>query len=453
MKNINIFKNTEFNIILILAYIAIMLAISPLIPGVTWFQLGDFTLDVVNYYHTLMIPLALLLILYATYIMKLNQKILTAINASTIPLIILNILGLIFFYPSNTQLIDYILQGMRDVWMLLLTLLFFIGLLLFPFKFRDSFKKIWGAYFLILLATISAGIAAIMGMIYEYGSLYGYSSIPIFNSMVNSWGGLQTFLGNLVTSHSHEMLPAVMGGIVALAALSFGYGNLNGWKRNIINVGMVISIFGTISMTYLYIISSFGTYSIPAIFTSGPYGMNGLALDDSQTGLIGIGALISSIGIYFTLSNKKTVRLLQISELITWIATMFVMVGIGYIIEFNESYYGFATAGTPPNGGPGYLYDMAYTNGHLMFAFFFMPVLAALLLAFLIFTKENSNFVNFNAYLFLLGTALGAEGVLIYLITLSWYVEAIGLAIIAFSMLLMLYPSIKIYYKNLKENS
>jgi len=441
-------KNTKFSIIILLAYTAIMLAISPLIPGVTWFQLGDFTMDVVNYYHTIMIPLALLLILYATYIMKLNQKVLVAINLSIIPLIILNILGLIFFYPSSTQLADYVIQGLRDVWMLLLTLLFFIGLLLFPFKYKDNFKKVWGAYFLILLATISAGIAAIMGMIYEYGSLYGYSSIPIFNSMVNSWGGLQTFLGNLITSHSHEMLPAMMGGIVALVALSFGYGNLNGWKRNIINAGMVISIFGTISMTYLYVISSFGTYSIPAIFTSGPYGMNGLALDDSQTGLIGIGALISILGIYFILSNKKTIRLLQISELVTWIATMFVMLGIGYIIEFNEAYYGFGSSGLPPSGGPGYLYDMAYTNGHLMFAFFFMPVLAGLLLAFLIFANENSKFVNFNSYLFLSGTALGAEGVLIYIITLSWYVEAIGLALIVFSMLLMLYTPIKNFKKD-----
>ncbi|MGC8565081.1 MAG: hypothetical protein ACP5R0_03995 [Thermoplasmata archaeon] len=447
MDKNGIFKNTKFNIIALIIYIAVMLAISPLIPGVTWFQLGDFTLDVVNYYHTIMIPLALLLILYAAYILKLNEKIIISISISTIPLLVLNILGLIFFYPSSTQLADYVIQGLRDIWMLLLTLFFFIGLLIFPFKSKDKFKKIWGAHILLLLATVSAGLAAIMGMIYEYGNLYGFTSITWFNSFVNSWGGLQTFLGNLVTSHSHEMLPAVMGGIVALAALSFGYENLSGWKRNIVNLGMVISIFGTISMTYLYVISSFGTYSIPAIFTSGPYGMNGLALDDSQTGLIGIGALISIVGIYFILSNKRSARLLQITELITWIATMFVMIGVGYIIEFNEAYYGFGSQGTPPNGGPGYLYDMAYTNAHLMFAFFFMPVLAGMLLAFLLFINNESKYSNFNAYLFLLGTGLGAEGVLIYLITLSWYVEAIGLAIITLAMILMIYVPIK----NLRE--
>lgn len=441
----NVLKSTKFNLLALIVYTAIMLLISPIVPGVTWFQLGDFTLDVVNYYHTIMIPLALLLILYAAYIMKLNEKIIVTINMSTVPLLILNILGLILFYPSSTQLADYVIQGLRDVWMLLLTLFFFIGLLIFPFKFKERFKKVWGAYILLLLATISSSIAAIMGMIYEYGNLYGFSAVPWFNSLVDSWGGLQTFLGNLVTSHSHEMLPAIMGGIVALAALGFGYENLSGWKRNIVNVGMIVSIFGTISMTYLYVVSSFGTYSIPAIFTSGTYGMNGLALDDLQTGLIGVGALISLAGIYFILSNNRTARLLQITELVTWVATMFVMVGVGYLVEFNEEYYGFGTQGTPPNGGPGYLYDMAYTNGHLMFAFFFMPLLAGLVLALLLFIKQDSRYANFSTYLFLTGTALGAEGVLIYLITLSWYVEAIGIAIIVLALLLMLYIPIKNY--------
>ncbi len=431
----NIFFNERFNASIGLLFIAVFLIISPILPGVSWFKLGDFTLDMVNFYHTIMIPFAFLLMLYTSGIMNLNKFIRRSLNISTIPVLLLTLLGMIFFYPTWAQTADYIIQALRDIWMVVLAVIFFISLLIYPFRDKEKFKKIWGSYFLILISTISATIAAVMGMIYEYGVLYGYSSIAFFNSMVNSWGGLQTFLGNLITSHSHEMLPAVMGGIVAIAAISFKYDRLDAWKRNVINLGLIISVAGSIVMTYLYVISSFGTYVIPALFTFGPYGMNGLAEDDIMTGLIGWGALVAIIGLYYsmTLETNKNNRWLMASEMFIWIATMVVMVGLGYAIELNEAFYGFATPGSPPSGGPGYLYDMAYTNGHLLYAFFMMPLMAGVSLFSIRYAKD-CGLKKASMYLSFAGTILGGIGVLYYVISLQWALEAFGLGILVISL-------------------
>ena len=431
------------NIIAVLAFISIFLVIGPILPGVSWFSLGDFSLDMVNFYHTIMIPFAFLLILYASELLGLGLLERKAVNLSTYPVLLLTVLGTIFFYPASTQTADYVLQAMRDVWMLVLALMFLVYLLVLPFRDRQRFKSIWGAYTLIVITTISAGIAAVMGMIYEYGNLFGYASLPALNNDVTAWGGLQTFLGNLITSHSHQMLPAVMGGIVGLAAVSFGYEKLSSVKRNFVNAGLIIAVIGTISMSYLYFISSFGTYVIPAIFTSGTGGMNGLALDDSQTGIVGIGALVTIIGLYYLLSGNRADRLVQISELLTWIATMAVMIGVGYAMEFNETYYGFGSPGVPPDGGPGFQYDMAFTDGHLLFAFFLMPLVAGIILLIMHYIKGFNTERRLITYFIIAGTIIGGFGVLEYVMTLSWAVEALGLALLIIAIIIATYTFVK----------
>ncbi len=427
------------NIIAVLAFISIFLVIGPILPGVSWFSLGDFSLDMVNFYHTVMIPFVFLLILYASELLGLGLLERKAVNISTYPVLLLTVLGTVFFYPAGTQTADYVLQALRDVWMLVLALMFLVYLLALPFRDRQRFKSIWGAYTLIVITTISAGIAAVMGMIYEYGNLFGYASLPALNNDVTAWGGLQTFLGNLITSHSHQMLPAVMGGIVGLAAVSFGYEKLSSVKRNFVNAGLIIAVIGTISMSYLYFISSFGTYVIPTLFASGAGGMNGLALDDSQTGIVGIGALVTIIGLYYLLSGNRADRLVQISELLTWVATMAVMIGVGYAMEFNETYYGFGSPGVPPNGGPGFQYDMAFTDGHLLFAFFLMPLVAGILLLIMHYIKGFNTERRLITYFLIAGTIIGGFGVLEYVITLSWVVEAIGLALLIIAIIITTY--------------
>ncbi len=429
--------NEKYNMAAVIIYITFFLVISPLIPGVYWFKIGDFSLDMINWYHVIMIPFTFILILYTARLLGLDRFTRYAINASTYPILFFTTLGLAFFYPASTQTADYVVQAIRDVWILIIAFIFFVSLIVTAIRQREKFKKIWGAYVLIILATLSAGLAAVMGMIGEYGTLYGFSAIPSFNNLVISWGGTATFLDNIIGNHNHQMLPAVMGGIVGVAAVSFGYHRLEGWKRHVVNAGMIISTFGVISMTYLYEISSFGTYAIPAIAPFGPSGMNGLALDDNQTGIIGWGALISIIGLYYILSHRKTDRIIQIGEVFTWLVTMAVMIGVGYTIEFNEVFYGFGSPGAPPNGGPGYQYDLAFTNGHLIFSFFLMPLIAGIILVLLHYVSGLERGKQLAMLFIFSGALIAAQGVLIYTMTLSWGVEAIGVVLLIIAMIII----------------
>lgn len=422
------------NIAATMLYIVFMLLISPLFPGVTWFKLGDFTLDVVNYYHGVMIPLTLLIIMVTAKVFRIPEKLYKFIVLTNYPIMILSFFGLVLFYPPWAALADEGAQTLRDILMVLDAVLLIIGLLIFPFRNKTEFKNVLAGYLLIIVAAVSSTIAAVMGMVYEYGNLFTYSAIPFFNSYVNSIGGISTFLGNLITSHSHQMLPAVMGGIVGLTAVVFGYYKLGSRYKAIVSIGLIISLIGIISMSYLYWISSFGTYVIPAIFTSGPGGMNGLALDDSQTGLVGIGALIAIIGLIKTFDNAKGTKMSQITAIGTWIGAMAAMVGIGYVMEFNEAYYGFGSPGTPPNGGPGYQYDMAYTDGHLLYVFFMLVIVAAFFVAGYYISRNSEKKLRMPSYIAMAGIVLGFEGLLVYVMTLSWIVEAIGLWLLFISL-------------------
>ncbi|MGC8562833.1 MAG: hypothetical protein ACP5NO_06530 [Thermoplasmata archaeon] len=421
------FTDLKMNAVALMIYIVFMLLISPVFPGVTWFRLGDFTLDVVNYYHGVMIPLALLIIIISAKVFKLPKAVYNFIQLTTYPIILLSFLGLVLFYPTSAALADEGIQTLRDVIMVLDAVLLIIGLLVFPFKYRKDFKSVFAGYLLVIIAAISATIAAVFGMVYEYGNLFTYSAIPFFNSYVNSIGGISTVLGNLITSHSHQMLPAIMGGIVGLTAVIFGYHKLSSGYKWIVSIGLIVSVIGIISMSYLYWISSFGTYVIPAIFTSGPGGMNGLALDDSQTGIVGIGAIIALIGLIKTLDTQKGTKYAQITAVGTWVAAMAAMIGVGYVMEFNEAYYGFGSPGTPPAGGPGYMYDMAYTDGHLLYVFFMLVIAAAFFAILFYFARNNEKKLRGPSYFAIAGMVFGFEGLLVYVLTLSWIAEAIGL--------------------------
>ncbi|MCL5785386.1 MAG: hypothetical protein M1151_01795 [Candidatus Thermoplasmatota archaeon] len=412
-------SESRFVTIVILGYMALFLAVSPLFPGVSWFQLGDFTLPVVNYYHTIMIPFALMLIILVGSMLKVYPRIMKIVNYSAYLVLLFSILGLFFFYPSWSVTADEVFQSIRDVIVVFDAFLVIVSLMVIPLRDSSQFKKIWGAYILILTAGISAEIAGIMGMFLEYGTLFGFSSIGFMSTFVNSVGGSDTFLANLLGSHSHQMLPAVMGSIIAIAAVVFRYEKLTSRWRWLVNVGLLVSIFGTISMSYVYWVSSFGTYQIPGIFTSGPGGVNGLAFDDLLTGIVGVGGMIAIAGIYTASRVSRESISLTISELGTWVAAMFVMVGIGYLIEFNEAFY----------SGSGASYDSAFLNGHMLFTFFLITVIAGVVVTIMHY-GIHPRMSNYIASLVIAGTVIGSEGVLIYTMTLAYQVEAIGLILI-----------------------
>ena len=146
--------NMRYNTFAVLTFIALFLVIGPFLPGVSWFSLGDFTLDMVNFYHTIMIPFAFLLILYASEQLQLRSFERNIVNISTYPILFLTLIGMIFFYPTSTQTADYVIQAVRDLWLVILAILFLVNLLMIPFSNRSKFTRIWGAYLLVLVVEI-----------------------------------------------------------------------------------------------------------------------------------------------------------------------------------------------------------------------------------------------------------------------------------------------------------
>jgi len=424
-KRTSIWLSDKFNAASLLVYMLLVLAASVLFAD--WFPLGDFSFGTVEWYHAVMIPFTLLLMIVAASVVGLGQKVRGALNLSTYPVMAVTALAL----PLMSTPTGEAIEGIRDAWVMLLAVVFDLALLLYPFRQREKFKRTFGAYLLLLFASVSATLAGLYGIIAADGMFVGFSGVPFLQSYVNSLGiGASAFISDLVTSHSHEMLPAVMGGIVALTALMLHYEELPPAKRRLVNLGMLVSLFGVVSMTYLYFISGLGTYSIPTIAPFGPGGMNGLALDDSQTGIVGWGALISLVGLWPFVKKDKV----RIASVLTWLFAMLALIGIGYYIEFNESYYGFGSAGTPPNGGPGYLHDDAFMSGHLMLPFFFLPILAAACIYLDSQLEEGSAVRKLIYYLALSGMIIGLAGLAIFMLTLVWYVEATGIVLMGAAM-------------------
>ena len=415
----------KFNALSLLFYMLVILAISPFFSN--WFPFGDFSFNTVEWYHAVMIPFTLFLLIVAASAVGLSPKLRAALNISTYPVMLVTVIGIAFMSSSAGN----IAEGIRDAWVMLLAVLFDLALLLYPFMNKEKFKKTFGAYLLLLVASVSATLAGLYGLILADGMFVGFSSIPLLQAYINSLGiGTSAFEGNLITSHSHEMLPAVMGGIVALTAFMLHYEDLSPGKRRLVNVGMIVSVFGVISMTFLYFISGLGTYSIPTIAPFGPGGMNGLALDDSQTGIVGWGAIISIVGLWPFIKKNS----LRYTAVLTWVFAMLALIGIGYAIEFNESYYGFGSPGVPPNGGPGYLHDEAFMSGHLMFPFFFLPLLAAVAIYLDSQLEPSSSIRRAVYYISLAGMALGLIGLFVYVLTLIPYFEMIGLILMGIAM-------------------
>ncbi|EQD51786.1 hypothetical protein B1B_10877, partial [mine drainage metagenome] len=126
-----------------------------------------------------------------------------------------------------------------------------------------------------------------------FGMIYSASEVGMdFSFWAKTQGeSASALLGNISTGHSYGMLPAFMGGIVILAAEAFGYSKLAGTRKQVARVGVAVMLAGVALYSGIYVISGIGSYSIPAWFPFGPGGVNGLAMDDTMTGLVGIGAL------------------------------------------------------------------------------------------------------------------------------------------------------------------
>ena len=276
--------------------------------------------------------------------------------------------------------------------------------------------------FAVFLTLISAFMGHIAGWITWFGPWPSFVGNYINQTMYPVLGyynktAVITWTEDVVTSHSHLMLPVIMAGIVVIVA--FVYGLLNAPKgiRYLTYSGIAVMAVAMLAAAVIYIISGVGNYSIPTLFSSGPNDINGLAMDDAITGIIGWGALLIMIALIWQARGKGMLRDPLFISLITgWILIYLTIPVTGYWIEFHDSFYG--AAGALPNA-PGAAFDFAYTRFHQDFGFFLLPALITAILTFEIYGisgKERA----LTGYLFIFGEIISfVAGELYSLVFLS----------------------------------
>ena len=441
--------NSAINLIFIaVSWIAILFIISP-VAGIPWADFDTTNTREIMYYHAMVLPLIGILILLVCCIMEIQGHVNTLLRYSLIPVIILNGVGGMFIYSLNdviplwTQILGFLVLDEMGVALI-------YGLAVLPRKNGVGYKNMHFGYWVVFSSVVSAFIAAaflghVAGMTLDWGSDW-FWIIPGLGSYLNGQGlDTATFLSNLVGSHSHEIVPAVMGGTVSLAMIQFGYADTKGIKHGIALLGLAIMEIGIILMTIIYIIGGVTNYVIPAIFTS-PDGVNGLALDDALTALIGIGAMVGIVAlapIRMTKSNTDKSLLLvrdplRLTVLLSWICA-FIAVGVfGIYIEFNESFYG---AGDPTTLAPGVQADLAFSRAHLMLGFFMMPILAGALLALDIVYRKNPTmqYPKYVAPLGITGMVISLVGDVIWIDYLSYWIFFIGYGILVLTLIAIAY--------------
>jgi hypothetical protein len=186
-----------------------------------------------------------------------------------------------------------------------------------------------------------------------------------------------TWTQDMVGSHSHLMLPAVMAAIVALTPAVYGYAKWEKTEKALPTVGFLM-VVGLIGGIWVYLVSGVGNYSIPTLFQS-PDGVNGIAMDDVITGTVALGSALVLIGLLLYARKAKSVNgtgLLRdplfLSLIAAWLCIFLLIPMTGYYIEMNEWFY----------KGVGIGFDAAYARFHQDFAFFLLPALATTILIF-----------------------------------------------------------------------
>ena len=249
------------------------------------------------------------------------------------------------------------------------------------------------------------------------------------------WAGmnLSTWTGYLVTSHSHEMVIAVIGTLVAALVWQWGYGALKPATRTLARVGLVMMAFGIVAMTIIYVVGGFTTLQPPTLFTFGPGAVNGIAGDDLVTGVfVMLGGLITLSALLFQHAQEGSRRLLHWAQIWAYSVTIVTVVVAGYAIELNEQYFG---AGNPK--APGAQADRIFTFWHQDFAFFMIP---AIILVLVIAERylPRSQDRNFLGRGLIAGSTLAFLGGLLYVFVdphlygIGFYVAAAGFLVIAY---------------------
>ena len=232
-------------------------------------------------------------------------------------------------------------------------------------------------YVSAFLAAGSMFVAAVMGHLAGWILEFG-NSPSIIGTYASAVGDkIDDFEANLVGSHSHDMVVAVMALSVSIAAVQFGYHALHGRARSIAQLGLALVAVGVVFMTVMYVVMAFTSWGPPTLFQSAD-GTNGIAGDDIVTGVfVMLGGLITLIAVVIGDARMRSLAAapVRLATLWAWVLLFATVVIAGYSIELNETYFG---AG---DKAPGAANDAVFTWLHQDLGLFLMPALVLVMLA------------------------------------------------------------------------
>ncbi|KLU60882.1 hypothetical protein CEB3_c28550 [Peptococcaceae bacterium CEB3] len=240
-----------------------------------------------------------------------------------------------------------------------------------------------------MLGTVGLFLAAVMGHL--AGWILEFGDFPHLIGAYARLVGEKTgdLMGNLIGSHSHLMIVALLSVLVAMSAWRFGYQALQGGPRLLARVGFWFVIVGTGVITVVYLLAGFTWIQPPTWFQSGPGGINGIASDDVISGVgIMLGGLLVLLGMIL---NKKGVdakpgwlKPALVAVGTSWISLVFMVVGGGFGIELNTNIFGAGDPKAPLAAG-----DAVFTFLHQDYAFFLLPAVMILLLIADVYLKKS----------------------------------------------------------------
>ncbi len=350
---------------------------------------GDFTTSMTWFYHALMLPAALLFLILCTRVFVTHDWVRYLVSHSALVALFEGAGFLVLGYGALHHVSSLTDFGFWIVMPCTIELfavtLVFVADLAYAAFVPPNGEKMPGQKAEIHWALFFSGVSVLTWVV--LGIAAAASVVGISWSFWANWQheSTSTLFGNLVTSHSHGMLPSFMAGIVFLAAEAFGYSRLVGIRKQISRLAVGIMLGGIALYSGVYAVSALGTFAIPAWFPFGKGGANGLAMDDTMTGLVGLGALILAAamspeiwGSFHRVAGAVKARFnpVRLAVYMTYVMASVAMFLYGYYIEMNETSFGFATMPAARA-----VDDQIFTRAHLLLVFGSLPVIAVFLIA------------------------------------------------------------------------
>jgi hypothetical protein len=241
---------------------------------------------------------------------------------------------------------------------------------LIPFRpvDRAAYSGVGSAYWLAVASIASICVAMVIGFMNLWVRMFGPS---IFGGFM-AWLGLDTngLYGATLDPHSHMIALAIVGLIVAIAAVQFGvFDGESTLRRTVARAGTWIAIVGVVLTTLVLGAVTFLNFAPPTLFTSGPDGVNGMAGDDMIMTIVFIGAIIVAAAV--VMDRRQRRNGLRLTIIGTWVATVAITVLEGFYIELNQVQFG---------GGTLAANDASFAAAHPMTGIFLMVVLSLALL-------------------------------------------------------------------------